>query len=131
MMPASVTCGGSDVPSRMQATCWRGALCTFTGARGARHGAPSSSCSNKEDLPHGPRELLCVATVLTPHRSQMYALIVQFNGLQQHSFQQLHGNGEPSLDSYLGMPGSTSTGTLWNPPDTEDHEGMCYDNSCA
>ena len=42
-----------------------------------------------------------------------------------------NGNGEPSLDSYLGMPGSTSTGTLWNPPDTEDHEGMCYDNSCA
>ena len=41
-----------------------------------------------------------------------FSLLVQFHGLQR-SFQQLDGNGDAELDSYLAMPGNTSTGDLW------------------
>ena len=42
--------------------------------------------------------------------------------VQAHKLTKLDGNGDAELDSYLAMPGNTSTGTLWNPPDTEDGE---------
>ena len=50
-------------------------------------------------------------------------LVWQFSLLvQAHKLTKLDGNGDAELDSYLAMPGNTSTGTLWNPPDTEDGE---------
>ena len=54
----------------------------------------------------------------------MFSLLVQ-----AHKLTKLDGNGDAELDSYLAMPGNTSTGTLWNPPDTEDADGCGYDNS--
>ena len=56
----------------------------------------------------------CCAGKLTLglHVVLQFSLLVQFHGLQR-SFQQLDGNGDAELDSYLAMPGNTSTGDLW------------------
>ena len=65
----------------------------------------------------------------------MFALIRKAQQLKQvaqvHRLQKLDGNGEPELDSYLAMPGNTSDGDLWNPPDTETCCAIAYDTTPA
>jgi len=61
-----------------------------------------------------------------PAAGVQFALLVQ-----AHQLQKLDGNGEPSLDSYLAMPGNTSDGDLWNPPDAETCCAIPYDTTPA
>ncbi len=58
----------------------------------------------------------------TPLHNVQFATIQKFHaatGGAQPLFQCLDNNGEPQLDSYLGMPENTNDGDLWNPPDAE------------
>eukprot|EP00286_Rhodomonas_abbreviata_P029646 CAMPEP_0181315600 /NCGR_PEP_ID=MMETSP1101-20121128/15463_1 /TAXON_ID=46948 /ORGANISM="Rhodomonas abbreviata, Strain Caron Lab Isolate" /LENGTH=41 /DNA_ID= /DNA_START= /DNA_END= /DNA_ORIENTATION= len=38
----------------------------------------------------------------------------------------LDNNGNPQIDSYLGMPDNTQDGDLWNPPDAESAATFDY-----
>ena len=83
---------------------WKGCLCQ------------EACCQRKEYLRgvwfRGGHACCAGKLTLGLHVVLQFSLLVQFHGLQR-SFQQLDGNGDAELDSYLAMPGNTSTGDLW------------------
>ena len=58
---------------------------------------------------------------------QMFRLFeVLYMQSHQRQLQKLDEGGESEMDSYLEMPGSTATGTYWDPPGGEACCGGTY-----